>query len=209
MHLGNLPENLRCWVVRDPNALHGTWIEVDKPIEALVDILSIIGLSAVKRRIVARCKCTMDLHLVNGKAETEASCPSEPQSPSTMCDDDVPLVWHQKQYFPLGKTRELEFIADGSTAVEQPDPETATWTTTATWIDGMLIQKRFSEQIGVTMYDTRCVLQSQVDLFTGEPVMTDSSLSSQDIQLFQWKVLVEQEGKVVERSCRYYLLRQD
>lgn len=138
--------------------------------------------------------------------------PSQPLSPLghrieggkgvTSPDGVVAFKWQQRQYFPMGREKSAEFISDGTSQIEIDDSDTGHWTITVLYQDGKLIQKRYSEQLGLTMYDTRCVLSEKVKLSDDMEIKPEDS--NETWQLFQWKIIDHKKNDDII-LCYYYL----
>eukprot|EP01053_Blabericola_migrator_P004798 Blabericola_migrator_1__4797@NODE_251_length_10854_cov_130_762121_g212_i0_p6_GENE_NODE_251_length_10854_cov_130_762121_g212_i0NODE_251_length_10854_cov_130_762121_g212_i0_p6_ORF_typecomplete_len260_score35_19_NODE_251_length_10854_cov_130_762121_g212_i0143922 len=118
------------------------------------------------------------------------------------------LKWHQRQYFPMGREKSAAFVSDGSTEYEIDDSDTGRWEITVAYIDGRLIQKRHSKSLGLTMYDTRCIMSKKVpyDPEATHVTVDESAEASPDSvwQLFQWTIVDHKKGDEILR-CGYYL----
>lgn len=219
-----MSELLLPYIVQDIKALHGSWEEFQKPLDQVILVLARLGLSAIKRRIVARSHCRMDLLLQETFLPEEREDPVSPRtaaasstsSPSTRAPSPlsksfseslIRTKWSQKQYFPMGVSGEAVFIADGFTEQTLTDPEKSEWRTTAIWEDGVLIQHRYSEKLMITMFDSRCVVNKRFKLTPSDVTAIDEESSIEEtLQYFQWRVIDHRDNDA-ELFCHFYLTR--
>eukprot|EP01054_Gregarina_sp_Poly1_P009904 Gregarina_sp_Poly_1__9903@NODE_647_length_6971_cov_180_164253_g493_i0_p3_GENE_NODE_647_length_6971_cov_180_164253_g493_i0NODE_647_length_6971_cov_180_164253_g493_i0_p3_ORF_typecomplete_len263_score30_56_NODE_647_length_6971_cov_180_164253_g493_i029923780 len=244
---GNVPEQYKASIIRDPFLLQGKWKEVGKPFQQCDDILARLGFIAIKRKIAARCHSDMDLLIIAspGTADNVASPPgitsrtsdseesterpslstaattpnpsvpsSQPVSPLGHRGDSSKPVsecvnihfWHHRQYFPMGREKSAQFLSDGVSQFEIDDPDTGSWVISVIYKDGQLIQKRYSASLGLTMYDTRCVLKEKVKL--NDDMAIEESDADYIWQLFQWKIIDHKQNDE-STVCYYYLKKID
>lgn len=213
-----LPQSILEQIVPTLDALNGKWVEIDKPADQVLQILARLSIGGVRRRLVARAACEMDLQLLEPSimAESESAPSTQPSSPvkahqgdqngKKVENDLIYTRWLQRQYFPMGKIREAEFVADGKTVNYQEDPDTGAWVHQAEWKDGVLIQRRESEKLGLIMIEIRCALKKRVSLNENE--MFDSETHDEDEPLYQWfRWIIEDREKDEQLICTYYLRR--
>lgn len=224
--VGQVPECLNDHIIQDITKLRGEWIEYDKPNGPVQEIMGRLGIGAMKRKIAARCKCTMTIEVNEGHNDTprikkldhedeEASSDTEPitqpSTPLRQKSEEITLRWRHKQFFPLGIEKEAEFVSDGMTELISDDKDTGQWTTIAIVADnGCLIQRRVSEQLGLTMFDTRCLIKNPVKLDQLQQGKLEFADENSDegreslYQLFQWK-LIDHKNENKIYSCSYHL----
>eukprot|EP01055_Gregarina_sp_Pseudo9_P001812 Gregarina_sp_Pseudo_9__1811@NODE_2230_length_1085_cov_145_629063_g2054_i0_p1_GENE_NODE_2230_length_1085_cov_145_629063_g2054_i0NODE_2230_length_1085_cov_145_629063_g2054_i0_p1_ORF_typecomplete_len271_score1_78DUF2141/PF09912_9/8_2DUF2141/PF09912_9/1_1e02_NODE_2230_length_1085_cov_145_629063_g2054_i060815 len=136
--------------------------------------------------------------------------PSQPLSPlghrsegeKSSSESAAAHTWQQRQYFPMGREKSAEFVSDGVSQFEIDDPDTGHWVISVLYKDGRLIQKRYSESLGLTMYDTRCVLREKVKLSQEMEICEEDG--REVWQLFQWKIIDHKKNDEA-MLCYYYL----
>eukprot|EP01056_Protomagalhaensia_sp_Gyna25_P005814 Protomagalhaensia_sp_Gyna_25__5813@NODE_859_length_2505_cov_330_335766_g679_i0_p2_GENE_NODE_859_length_2505_cov_330_335766_g679_i0NODE_859_length_2505_cov_330_335766_g679_i0_p2_ORF_typecomplete_len249_score16_57_NODE_859_length_2505_cov_330_335766_g679_i09261672 len=121
-----------------------------------------------------------------------SECKSQAES------DGIGIKWMQRQYFPMGREKSATFLSDGVSRIHIEDSDTGCWEIMVLYRNGRLIQRRYSEALGLTMYDTRCVLKAKF----GENIQHQGE--KEVWQFFQWRI-VDHKNEDKVTCCEYYL----
>lgn len=119
------------------------------------------------------------------------------------------LYWSHKQYFPMGFVKESDFLSDGISEHKQLDSDFGLWQTHVIYYEGQLIQRRHSEALGLTMYDTRFVVRKSTNQ-SEQDAHEDGASSNRNpasYQGFQWKVIDHRENALATLGCYYTLVK--
>eukprot|EP01057_Protomagalhaensia_wolfi_P000280 Protomagalhaensia_wolfi_Nauph_80__279@NODE_1157_length_1694_cov_131_677341_g884_i0_p1_GENE_NODE_1157_length_1694_cov_131_677341_g884_i0NODE_1157_length_1694_cov_131_677341_g884_i0_p1_ORF_typecomplete_len243_score17_82_NODE_1157_length_1694_cov_131_677341_g884_i0111839 len=114
--------------------------------------------------------------------------------------DGMGVKWMQRQYFPMGREKSATFVSDGVSRIHIEDSDTGPWEIMVLYRNGRLVQRRYSEALGLTMYDTRCVLKAKF----GEDIEQGEKEEKEVWQFFQWKI-IDHKNQDKVTCCEYYL----